>query len=195
MVIFQKIENLLDKEKEKNNLLTCMASPQVKINFSSTSINIIFSSNISLKLWRPAEKKLSCQSKSIFHQHQSNINLSSTLSLKLWQPAEQKLSCQSKINLSSTSIKHQLFTNCQFEIVTASRAEFQLSIKNQYFLNINQTSICHQFSIWNWDGRLRKSWVVNRKSIFQNINQTSTFHQLSIWDRENEQSISCVINL
>ena len=131
MVIFQKIENLLDKEKEKNNLLTCMASPQVKINFSSTSINIIFSSNISLKLWRPAEKKLSCQSKSIFHQHQSNINLSSTLSLKLWRPAEQKLSCKSKINLSSTSIVYQL---SWFEFVTASRAEFEPLSQNP---NIN----------------------------------------------------------
>ena len=78
-----------------------MASPQVKINFSSTSINIIFSSNISLKLWRPAEKKLSCQSKSIFHQHQSNINLSSTLNLRSWKWAEHKLCYQSLINIYS----------------------------------------------------------------------------------------------
>ena len=100
--------------------------------------------------------------KSIFCQYQSNINCSSTLSLKLWRPAEQNFSCQSKINLSSTSIKHQFVINSQFEIGTASRAKVELSIKNQSFININQTS---------------------------------TFHQLSIWDRENEQNISCVINL
>ena len=121
--------------------------------------------------------------------------VSSTLCLKLWRPAEQKLSCKSKINLSSTSMFHQLLVwNCD-----GQQSRSWVVNQKSIFHQLSSTSMFHQLSVWNCDVKQSCQSKINQKSIVHqhqsNINFSSILNLKLGWPAEQKLSCQSKINL